>query len=78
MFASNEFVMEEKVELTISEKIDRAKDGRTQKWIVAKMTEILGEEDKITEVQFSRKKAGDDSFSENELKALSKVLKTKL
>lgn len=78
MFASNEFVMEEKVELTISEKIDRAKDGRTQKWIVAKMCEILGEDNKITEVQFSRKKAGDDNFDENELKALSKILKTKL
>ena len=61
-----------KFELSIEEKIDRAKDGRKQGWIVAKMNEFL--EDKITEVVFSRKKKGFDSFTKEELTALETVL----
>ena len=61
--------------LTIKEQIDRNKDGRSQKWIVAKLQE-MGEE--ISEVQFSNKKNGFDDFKESELIALSEILGTKL
>ena len=61
--------------LTIKEQIDRNKDGRSQKWIVAKLQE-MGEE--ISEVQFSNKKNVFDDFKESELIALSEILGTKL
>jgi hypothetical protein len=67
-------MMATKIQLTIGEKIDRAKDGRTQKSIVNKMTDAGC---KITEVQFSRKKAGDDNFTDEELNVLSEILNTK-
>ena len=67
-----------KIELTIGEKIDRAKDGRTQTWIVGKLNELLPETEKISEVQFSRKKTGKENFTELELKNLSELLNTEL
>lgn len=70
--------MATKVKLTIGEQIDRAKDGRTQTWIVSKLNELLPETDKISEVQFSRKKTGKDNFTELELKNLSELLNTEL
>ena len=63
--------MSEKIELTIAEKIDRAKDGRSQTWIVSKMNELGCS---INEVQFSRKKKGGDDFSDLEKKALFEIL----
>jgi len=62
-----------KAVLTIGEQIDRYKDGRSQKSIVAKMNEKGCE---ITEVQFSNKKNGYEGFSEKEIIALSQVLDT--
>ncbi len=67
--------MATKLELTIGEKIDRAKDGRSQTWIVSKMNEMGCE---LNEVQFSRKKKGYDEFTEPELKILSEILSTDL
>lgn len=61
--------------LTISEKIDRAKDGRTQSWIILKMREHGL---KINDSQFSRKKKGYEDFTEDELTALCNILDTKL
>jgi hypothetical protein len=63
-----------KVKLTISEQIDRAKDGRTQRWIVAKLKESGIE---MTEVDFSNKKSG-VTFSPEELKVLSEILGTEI
>lgn len=59
------------VSLTIGEQIDRAKDGRSQKWIVRKLREsgIV-----MTEAAFSYKKNGTLSFTEEELKKLSELL----
>lgn len=63
--------MASKVELTLAEKIDRAKDGRSQAWIVNQMNKRGCE---INEVQFSRRKKGNDNFDEKELKVLSEIL----
>ncbi|HQV53959.1 MAG TPA: hypothetical protein PLX17_00510 [Chitinophagaceae bacterium] len=59
-----------KAALTIGEQIDRYKDGRTQKSIIAKLQE---KGISITEVQFSNKKNG-NCFEEAELTALSEIL----
>lgn len=64
-----------KIKYTIGEQIDRAKDGRTQTWIVNKMNESGIE---ITETQFSRKKKGHEKFTDEELKSLSEVLGTEV
>jgi hypothetical protein len=66
--------MTEKVKLSLCEKIDRARDGRSQKSIVKKMIQVGLEMD---EVRFSTKKKA-NSFSEEEVKALSKILNTDL
>ena len=63
--------MAEKVKLTLAEKIDRAKDGRSQTWIVSKMNEMGCS---INEVQFSRKKNGVDNFNEKEKESLCRIL----
>jgi hypothetical protein len=65
----------EKTSLTISEKIDRARDGRTQSWIIIKMRENGL---KITDSQFSRKKRGYEEFTQDELDILSTILNVKL
>ena len=65
-----------KAALTIGEKIDRARDGRSQTSIVIKMREA-GITD-ITDVTFSRKKRGHDTFTEQELTVLSEVLGTEI
>ncbi len=59
----------------LSEKIDRAKDGRSQTWIVGKMQE---KGIKINDVQFSRKKKGNIPFTEEEIEFLSELLETEL
>lgn len=67
--------MATKTVLTLAEKIDRAKDGRTQKWIVNKMREAgCG----LSEAQFTRKKMEDETFTEKELNILSTILSTDL
>lgn len=70
--------MATKVVLTLGEKIDRAKDGRTQTWIVGKLNEQLSDTEKISEVQFSRKKTGKEDFTETEIEILSEILNTDL
>lgn len=66
----------EKTILSVSEKIDRAMDGRSQRWLVGKLNE-LGI--KISEAKFSNKKTGRiDSFTKNELKVISKLLGVKI
>lgn len=67
--------MATKEKLTIAEKIDRAREGRSQTYIVGKMVEAGVE---ITEVLFSRKKLGREEFTEPELKALSEILGTEI
>lgn len=59
----------------LSEKIDRAKAGRSQTWIVEQM-QAKGL--KINDVQFSRKKKGKIMFTEEELEFLSELLQTEL
>lgn len=61
--------------LTLKEKIDRAKDGRTQTWILQKMRENGVN---MTDSAFSRKKNGLDKFRDNEIKLIEKILKVKL
>ena len=62
--------MAAKVKLTISEQIDRAKDGRTQRWIIQKLNEKGVQ---MNEVTFSNKKRL-DTFSQDELEVLSEIL----
>jgi hypothetical protein len=62
-----------KMKFLLSEKIDRAKAGRTQTWIVEQMK---AKGIKINDVQFSRKKKGIILFTEDELMFLSALLKT--
>jgi len=57
------------------EKIDRARDGRSQSWIV-KQFKDAGH--KMTDVNFSRKKKGHIEFSKEELEFLSELLNTDL
>lgn len=63
--------------LTLSEQIDRARDGRSQKWIISKLNEAGI---KMSDTQFSRKKISEypDIFTDDELRALSLILNTKL
>lgn len=63
-----------KVKLTIAEQIDRAKDGRTQRWIVQKMVEAGIT---INDVVFSNKK-NSGTFTPEELEILSNLLGTKI
>jgi hypothetical protein len=67
--------MAKTLKLTISEQIDRARDGRTQSWIIKKMNE-LGV--KITDSQFSRKKKGFEKFTQEELDSLNKIINVKI
>jgi hypothetical protein len=62
-------------ELTLKEKIDRARDGRTQSWVIMKMREQGVE---MTDCVFSRKKNGYAPFKQSEKKAIEKILKIKL
>lgn len=61
--------------LTMAEKIDRAKDGRSQSWIVEQMNK---KGITISEVQFSRKKKGREDFTPEELTILSEILALEL
>lgn len=63
--------MKEKIELTMAEKINRAKDGRSQSWIINQMNKkgVI-----INDVQFSRKKYGYADFTQDELNILSEIL----
>jgi len=70
MFAKTLSNMATKILLTIGEQIDRYRDGRSQKWMIAKLKE---KGITITEVQFSNKKTG-NCFEETELTALSEIL----
>lgn len=63
--------MENELILSISEQIDRARDGRSQSWIVNKMKE---NGIKISDSQFSRKKKGFENFTELEKKVLKKII----
>lgn len=72
--------MDSKLFLTLSEQIDRAKakEGRSQTWIIKKMVENGIE---MTNVKFSRKKLAsypNDLFTEKELQILSQILNTNL
>lgn len=62
-----------KTVLSIGEQIDRAREGRSQTYIVGKLNDAGV---KISEAQFSRKKKGHDEFNKEELVALSKILGT--
>ena len=63
---------EQDLKLTVAEQIERARDGRSQRWIVGKLKDAGFE---MSEVQFSNKKTG-ITFSPEELKALSEILGT--
>ena len=64
-----------KMKFLLSERINRARDGRSQTWIVKQMQQ---RGIKISDVQFSRKKTGVVKFSEKELEVLSEILETDL
>ena len=65
---------ETKLSLTISEQIDRAKDGRSQRSIVEKMNQSGLQ---ITETIFSNKKKY-GGFTEQELAKLSEIFGVKI
>ena len=60
-----------KQELTLAERINRDRNGRSQSWIIAQMN-VKG--CKISDAQFSRKKHGYAEFSKNELEILVTIL----
>lgn len=62
-------------ELTRAERIDRAREGRTQSYTV---THLNKQGIEITEVEFSRMKNGLQDFPENVLKALSEFYGTEI
>jgi len=65
-----------KMKFLLSERIDRAREGRSQTWIVEQMQE---KGIKMNDVQFSRKKKGRDTkFTKEELEFLSELLNTDL
>jgi len=64
----------QKVKLTVAEQIDRAKDGRTQRWIIQKLNDAGIP---MNDVTFSNKKNG-VTFSKEELQALSQILGTEI
>jgi len=64
-----------KMKFLLREKIDRARDGRSQTWIIAKMADRGV---KMSDAQFSRKKNGHDKFRAEELEVLSEILNTEL
>lgn len=65
--------MATRVKLSIKEQIDRARDGRSQGWMVRKLVERGVD---INEYLFSRKKLERDGmkFSKTELLILSEIL----
>lgn len=63
------------IKLTLKEQIERAIDGRSQKWIVLKMKERGLE---MNEVAFSNKKNMHSKFTEQELFVLSEILGVEL
>jgi hypothetical protein len=67
--------MTELTELTLREKIDRARDGRSQSWVIKKMQE---QGVPMSDCLFSRKKNGYAPFKQSEKKAIEKILKIKL
>jgi len=64
----------EPIKLSVSEQIDRALEGRKQRYIVFKLVQ---EGINISEAQFSNKKKF-GSFTDEELKVLSRVLGKKI
>lgn len=64
-----------KAKLPLSEQIEKARDGRPQRWIIKKLKEEHGIE--LTDVQFSNKK-NFSTFTEEELQAISEILNTEL
>lgn len=73
--------MASKVILTIGEQIDRAKEGRTQTFIIAKMNDLARAKKidwSIDDSKFSRKKLGHEEFSTIDLELLSEVLGTEI
>lgn len=61
--------------LTLSERIDRAKNGRSQVWLIGEMKK---KGVTLSDVQFSRKKKGNSDFTKRELRVLSNILETEL
>jgi hypothetical protein len=70
--------MGEKITLTIAEKIDRAKRGLSQSWIVSEMNKMMDDGNTITEVHFSRCKKGKAEFTTHQKLILSKILSTEI
>lgn len=64
-----------KMKFLLSERIDRAKDGRSQTWIVKQMNDNGL---KMSDAQFSRKKKGHEDFTDKQLEFLSELLNTDL
>lgn len=64
----------QKVKLSIAEQIEKAKDGRTQRWIIQKMNDAGIP---MTDVTFSNKKNA-TTFTKEELAALSTILGTEI
>jgi len=64
-----------KMKFLLSERIDRARDGRSQTWIVKQMNDNGL---KMSDAQFSRKKKGHEDFTDKQLEFLSELLNTDL
>jgi len=64
----------QKAVLTLAERIDRARDGRSNKWVIEEMNKLLPKPDHLKASLYSHKKHGSVRFSKTEISALSKVL----
>jgi len=69
-----------KVELTLSERIDRARaeKGIKQLQIIRQMNELLDSDNSISECTFSLRKKGNGKFTPSQKQALEQVLNIKL
>jgi hypothetical protein len=70
-------------EISISDKINKALDGRSQVWLVDKVKEYgeTNNDDNLklfTDVKLSRRMKEREDWKSNELKAIGKILKIKL
>lgn len=63
--------MDQVIVLTLSEQIDRARDGKSQIWVIKKMRD---RGIKISEPQFTSKKKGTSKFTDDEFSALEDIL----
>ena len=62
--------MAEKTTISVADQVEKAMDGRTQRWLALNA--------KIPETELSRKMNGGSEFTEDEIERINEVLKSKI